>query len=87
MLNILDRTYRSTPFHSIIARLGDCWGSCCINDPKPSDIKQKRCGHRLNWLDKIQKDALIALLEEEAAYISKSKRLIKILKEPLLVQE
>ncbi len=72
MVNIIDLTYRLTPFHTVITRLSDCWGDCCAVGAKPSDIKQKRCGHRMNLAQDPVKNALIELLELEATYLSKS---------------
>jgi hypothetical protein len=72
MLNIIDLTYRLTPFHTVITRLSDCWGDCCAGGAKPSDIKQKRCGHRIDLAQDPMKNTLIQLLELEATYLSKS---------------
>jgi len=51
MLNIIDRTYRQLPSRSVIAPIGDCWGTCCTSNPSVEDIAWKRCGHRLDYVN------------------------------------
>jgi hypothetical protein len=70
MLNIIDMTHRTTPFHSVITRLGDCWGHCCANGAKPVDIKQKRCGHRMDLVNNDVRKAFIDILDSETTYLT-----------------
>ena len=72
ILNIIDLTYRSTPFHSIITRLGDCWGHCCAGGAKGIDVKRKRCGHRIDLADESVRKSLIEILDSETLYLYKS---------------
>ncbi len=72
MFNIIDQTYRLTPFHTVIARISDCWGHCCADGATPSDVKQKRCGHKIDLTQDNMRNSLIELLELEATYLSKS---------------
>ncbi len=72
MVNIIDWTHRLTPFHSVIARIGNCWGGCCAGGAKPLDIKQNRCGHRIDLAVDAVRNSLIELLELEATHLSKS---------------
>jgi hypothetical protein len=51
MFNIIDKTYRSHPSLSVITRWSDCWGGCCSVGVRPTDIFQKRCGHRIDYLN------------------------------------
>ncbi len=72
MLNIIDLTYRPTPFHGIITRITDCWGHCCATGAQPSDIKGKRCGHRMDLTKKIIRNTLIEILDSETMYLNGS---------------
>jgi hypothetical protein len=51
MFHIIDKTYRPHPSLSVITRWGDCWGGCCAFGARATDIFQKRCGHRLDYLN------------------------------------
>ena len=73
MVNIIDLTRRETSFHSIITRLNDCWGDCCASGSKPENIKQKRCGHRMDLARDDIRQTLIEILESEAVYLTKNK--------------
>jgi hypothetical protein len=72
MINIIDLTYRSTPYHSIITRVKDCWGDCCANGARPDDIKRKRCGHRMDLVNDDIRKSLIELLDAETVYLNRS---------------
>ncbi|CAF1493210.1 unnamed protein product [Adineta ricciae] len=74
MINIIDLTYRLTPYHSVVTRLGDCWGDCCTNGAKPEDVKRKRCGHRIDLTKTHMKDTLVMILELGARYLNKTSR-------------
>ncbi|KAH8814816.1 UDP-galactose transporter [Xylogone sp. PMI_703] len=50
IVHIIDESRRRHPTRGILDRLGDCWGSCCANDPSAHEILTRRCGHRLNYL-------------------------------------
>ena len=71
MINIIDLTYRLTPFHTVITRLQDCWGHCCASGAQPADIKRNRCGHRINLAHDPVRSALVELLDTEAVYLNK----------------
>jgi len=73
MINIIDRTYRRTPFHSIITRIYDCWGNCCADNSNSENVKQKRCGHRMDLARDDIRQTLIEILESQAAYLTKKK--------------
>ncbi|KAF2395650.1 hypothetical protein EJ06DRAFT_484915 [Trichodelitschia bisporula] len=49
--NIIDRTYSPHPSRSVIYRWSDCWGGCCDSGVKPGELAQKRCGHKLDYLN------------------------------------
>ncbi|CAF4099219.1 unnamed protein product [Adineta steineri] len=72
MINIIDLTHRLTPSHSIVTRIADCWGHCCAGGSSENDIKQKRCGHRMDLANEGIKKTLINLLESEASYLNKT---------------
>ncbi len=72
MINIIELTYRPTSSHSVITRLADCWGHCCANGASPTDIKQKRCGHRMDLTNDVVRQSLIEILESEAVYLNRS---------------
>ena len=71
MVNIIDLTRRETPFHSIITRLYDCWGDCCAGGSTSENIKQKRCGHRIDLSKDDIRQTLIEILESEAVYLTR----------------
>jgi hypothetical protein len=70
MINIIDPTYRTTPFHSVITRLGDCWGDCCSSGATSVDIKRKRCGHRMDLTKDDIRKTFIDILDSEKAYLT-----------------
>ncbi len=72
MLNILDLTYRSTPFHSLITRIGDCWGDCCANGAGSNDIKRKRCGHRMDLANDNVRKSFTELLDSSIIYLNRT---------------
>ena len=74
MINIIDLTYRLTPYHSVVTRIGDCWGDCCTNGAKPEDFERKRCSHRIDLTQTHMKDTLIRILELGARYLNKTSR-------------
>ena len=69
MFNIIDLTYRSTPFHTVITHLEDCWGSCCSYGANANDINTKRCGHKIDLANDQVVKVLINLLNSEASYL------------------
>lgn len=70
MIHIIDLTYQLTPFHSVITRLGDCWGNCCKNGSTPADIQWERCGHRIDLSDENLKRTLVKILDASAQYLN-----------------
>ncbi|UJR11839.1 hypothetical protein I4U23_016019 [Adineta vaga] len=71
IINIIDLTYRLTPYHSVVTRLGDCWGHCCLNGASPDDIKRHRCGHRITLTNEDVKQTLIEILQSGALYLNR----------------
>jgi hypothetical protein len=65
IVNIIDLTRRPHPSRSVIKRLGDCWGDCCVNVAKPEDILWNRCGHRLDHTKTELVDTQLMRLKEE----------------------
>ncbi|UJR07104.1 hypothetical protein I4U23_011392 [Adineta vaga] len=72
MINIIDLTYRSTPFHTVITRLTDCWGDCCTNGASPDDIKRKRCGHRIDLTNDALRNTLIDILDSQKIFLNRT---------------
>ena len=72
MINIIDLTHRSTPYHTVIIKIRDCWGDCCANGAGPGDIQQRRCGHRMDLANDNIKKTFIQLLDSETAYFNRS---------------
>ena len=72
MINIIDLTYRLTPFHTVITRLADCWGHCCTTSAQPADIQRNRCGHRMDLTYDHVRKGIGELLDTEAVYLNKT---------------
>ncbi|CAF0987657.1 unnamed protein product [Adineta ricciae] len=72
MFNMIDLTYRSTPFHTVITHLEDCWGNCCSYGANANEINTKRCGHKIDLANDQVVKVLINLLNSEAYYLHKT---------------
>ncbi|UJR07176.1 hypothetical protein I4U23_011464 [Adineta vaga] len=69
MFNMIDLTHRSTPFHTVITHLEDCWGNCCTYGAAINEIKTKRCGHKIDLANDQIANALVEFLKSESSYL------------------
>ncbi|UJR16641.1 hypothetical protein I4U23_003541 [Adineta vaga] len=70
MFNMIDLTHRPTPFHTVITHLEDCWGGCCAYGAGITEIKKKRCGHKMDLANGQITNTLIEFLKSESSYLN-----------------
>ena len=71
MVAMIDRSRRRNPHTPVLDQIGDCWGSCCANDPTVRQVLWHRCGHRLDYRQQGIVDAFFEILDDQAALIGK----------------
>jgi hypothetical protein len=69
MIHIIDRTRRAHPSRSVVNHIGDCYGSCCSAGAHVHDVLDKRCGHRLDYMNTTVIDTTYERLDREAAML------------------
>jgi len=69
IFQIIDRTRRTSPYRSVIFRLGDCYGSCCEVVQDVADLHWRRCGHKIDYQDEDISEAHFERLEKELEII------------------
>ena len=69
IIHIIDRTRRAHPSRSVVNHIGDCYGSCCSAGAHLHDVLDKRCGHRLDYMNAMVIDATYERLDREAAML------------------
>lgn len=66
MLHIIDQSRRESILTPVLDRFGDCWGSCCAENPEIHDVLWARCGHKLDYTNESVTNAFYNKLDEQA---------------------